>query len=150
MISKPQVPETQITASWETILKKYPYLLILILHCYPETHLWLGSDSGLKRPSGWFTMDILIFITKDGILSMASTLSRGPIFLKVIQILPENVMFKPKPQCYHDIPFCNCSNSGFKQNSWKIFTNPIKQLSMISVQKIQQQTAVSAEVLFKK
>lgn len=78
-------------------------------------------------------MDILIFITKDGILSMANTLSRGPIFLKVIQILPENVMFKPKPQYYHDTPFCNCSNSGFKQNSWKILTNSVKQLSIISI-----------------
>lgn len=39
-------------------------------------------------------MGILTFITKDdGILSMASTLSRGPICLKVIQFLPENVMF---------------------------------------------------------
>lgn len=68
MISKPQVPETQIAASWEAILKKYPYVLILLLHCYAETHLWLGADSGLKSPSGWQTMGILIFITKDGIL----------------------------------------------------------------------------------
>lgn len=57
-------------------------MLILLLHCYPEAHLWLGSDSGLKRPSGWLTMDILIFLTKDGILSMASTLSRGQFFWK--------------------------------------------------------------------
>lgn len=78
-------------------------------------------------------MDILILIRKDGILSMASTLSRGRTFSKVIQVLPENVMFKPKPQCYHDIPICNCSNSGFKQNSWKIFTNSVKQLSVISI-----------------
>lgn len=79
-------------------------------------------------------MGILTFITKDdGILSMASTLSRGPICLKVIQFLPENVMFKPKPQCYHDIPFCNYSNSCFKQDSWKIFTNSVKRLSFISI-----------------
>lgn len=64
-----KAPETEITASWETILKKYPCVLILLLHCSPETHCWLVSDTGLKRPSEGLTMDILISITNVGILN---------------------------------------------------------------------------------
>lgn len=64
---------------------------------------------------------------------VASTLSRRWIFWKVIQILPENITLKPKPQWYCDIPLCNCTYSGSKQNSWKTFTNSVKQLTMIWV-----------------
>lgn len=64
---------------------------------------------------------------------VASTFSRRLILWKVIQNLPENVTLKPKPQWYHDTPLCNCNYSGSKQNSWKIFTNSVKHLTMIWV-----------------
>lgn len=41
----------------------------MLSHCSPETHLWIRSDTQLKRCSVWLNTDVLTFITNVGVLN---------------------------------------------------------------------------------